>query len=230
MRGAHPTGTPGSILAWGRRLPPPVAPAEAWIALELQGVTGTETLMRWSVDATKAGESWGAEVLDVAEEDAQGRGQLTEYALTYRVNGEPVATKAVRRGAGSAGAEALRLASPEDVINRLVAQNEALHRMMLQSAAQTTAIQQQLLTAMAARVRELEEERTSTLDLHADALRALHAAEDATRDDGAEDRSAKRLERVIGVGMMALAKDNPALQQLAPVALQLIQGGNDGGE
>lgn len=231
MRGQHPTGTPRSILSWARKLQQPPEGVPADIVLTRPGLDSS-TLMRWGLDAVAAGEEWAKGVLETADEDAETRGQLTEYALSYVVGGDVQCTRAIKRGANTSGPEALQVQSAEDVLKMMATQNQMLHRLFIESQVGMMAKYEAIANRQAERIAQLEEERTATMDLYFEGMKAVREVELMENDEESDRRADERIGKFAQLAAMVLGKDaDPATRaqlMMAANALTAPPPGKDG--
>lgn len=185
-----PRGSATRIRAWYRR-----QPQGCEYALLVETIDGEREVCRWQADDAGR-EDWGAEVMQAAQDYATEIDESINGRLVAFHDGVEVAQYEIRVRMPSRPTEG---ASPRGMLEQQMRHNEAIMRMMMQQTSVTIAALSRINDLAFQRIHRLESERQEALTLHAEAMRALAAAEaieeQATADESVLDTLDEKLEK-----------------------------------
>lgn len=174
-----PRGSATRIRAWYRR-----QPQGCEYALLVETIDGEREVCRWQADDAGR-EDWGSEVMQAAQDYATEIDESINGRLVAYHDGVEVGQYEIRVRMPSRPTEG---ASPRGMLEQQMRHNEAVMRMMMQQTSVTIAALSRINDLAFQRIHKLESERAEALQLHAEAMRALAAAE-ALEEQATADES-----------------------------------------
>lgn len=219
-----PRGSATRIRAWYRR-----QPQGCEYALLVETIDGEREVCRWQADDAGR-EDWGAEVMQAAQDYATEIDESINGRLVAYHDGVEVGQYEIRVRMPSRPTEG---ASPRGLLEMQMRHNEAVMRMMMQQTSVTIAALSRINDLAFQRIHKLETERAEALQLHAEAMRALAAAEaieeSATADEsgGVLDVLDEKLEKWLPALSAASAASSMSelqkLEKMREVAAELAR-------
>lgn len=174
-----PRGSATRIRAWYRR-----QPQGCEYALLIETIDGEREVCRWQADDAGR-DDWGSDVMQAAQDYAQEIDESINGRLVAYHDGVEVAQYEIRVRMPSRPTEG---ASPRGMLEQQMRHNEAVMRMLMQQTSVTIAALSRINDLAFQRIHRLESERQEALTLHAEAMRALAAAE-ALEEQATADES-----------------------------------------
>lgn len=163
-----PRGSATRIRAWYKR-----QPQGCEYALLVETIDGEREVCRWHADDAGR-DDWGSEVMQAAQDYATEIDEHLSGRLVAYLDGVEVGQYEIRVRMPTRPTEG---ASPRGMLEQQMRHNEAVMRMLMQQTSVTIAALSRINDLAFARIHRLESERQEALTLHAEAMRALAAAE-----------------------------------------------------
>jgi hypothetical protein len=194
-------GTPRRLGDWLRRQPTLVE-GEREMRLLVEGLGEPTVLMAWPADAALAsGDEWGAEVMDAAQDDCDGRGHQSTYLVQLwdHPTERPLLTYPIRL---QPERESIESATTEGMVAQALRHNEVVMRTFVGAMSGMLKSQGQVLAQLTERLQASEMANAKALDLYREAMERSAALESSE-----EERELKVERERMLLGVLGQIKD-----------------------
>lgn len=217
----RPKGTALTLTRWTNRLG--VLPKDARLELRAMALE-PYVLHAWPLAVV--GEAWAGEVMDIAQDDCDARGEVCEYRLeVVKPDGSVLSTQPVRCVPRDAEGELPR----DDIMLRTLEQQNSHIQALMRSHVQTMEIAlrnqresfnvalESVSALLKPLTKQLEQAHADNAELRELARDAMAATATVVADEEERERSERRTkqwEKLGGIAMTHFAKDNPQLAMM----------------